>query len=173
MLVTTVLANVWVKLRQPGLLASAPVPGLAVWLSIALSSLLRRPNWRVLPAAARGSLFLLSLVLSASLMPVETLPAASWQTALGLGFTSAVFDNIPLTALALVFAIFKLNPAPYAVGFGGSMIWFGSSAGVALASAFAQARSTLAWVRGGWHVAVAYVLGYVVLLLTIGWKVSN
>jgi hypothetical protein len=28
------------------------------------------------------------------------LPLASWQTALGLGFVSAVFDNIPLTALA-------------------------------------------------------------------------
>jgi Na+/H+ antiporter NhaD/arsenite permease-like protein len=34
-------------------------------------------------------------------MPVEKLPAASWQTAFGLGFVSAVFDNIPLTALAL------------------------------------------------------------------------
>jgi Na+/H+ antiporter NhaD/arsenite permease-like protein len=37
----------------------------------------------------------------ASLMPVEQLPAASWQTTFGLGFLSAVFDNIPLTALAL------------------------------------------------------------------------
>jgi len=35
------------------------------------------------------------------MMPVEKLPAASWHTALGLGFVSAVFDNIPLTALAL------------------------------------------------------------------------
>ena len=35
------------------------------------------------------------------MMPVEKLPAASWHTAFGLGFLSAVFDNIPLTALAL------------------------------------------------------------------------
>ena len=34
-------------------------------------------------------------------MPVEGLPLASWQTAFGLGFLSSVFDNIPLTALAL------------------------------------------------------------------------
>ena len=35
------------------------------------------------------------------MMPVDHLPSASWQTALGLGFVSAVFDNIPLTALAI------------------------------------------------------------------------
>jgi Na+/H+ antiporter NhaD/arsenite permease-like protein len=35
------------------------------------------------------------------MMPVEQLPAASWPSALGLGFLSAIFDNIPLTALAL------------------------------------------------------------------------
>jgi len=35
------------------------------------------------------------------MMPVERLPTASWQTTLGLGFLSAVFTNIPLTALAL------------------------------------------------------------------------
>jgi Na+/H+ antiporter NhaD/arsenite permease-like protein len=32
------------------------------------------------------------------MMPVEKLPAASWQTAFGLGFLSGVFDNIPLPA---------------------------------------------------------------------------
>ena len=49
----------------------------------------------------RGSIFLLSLVLCAAMMPVKALPSASWPSALGLGFVSAVFDNIPLTALAL------------------------------------------------------------------------
>ncbi len=57
---------------------------------------------------------------------------ASWQTALGLGFVSAVFDNIPLTALALKQGGYDWGFLAYAVGFGGSMIWFGSSAGVAL-----------------------------------------
>ena len=54
-----------------------------------------------MPEAAKGSVFLLSLVMCASLMPVEKLPAASWPTTMGIGFVSAVFDNIPLTALAL------------------------------------------------------------------------
>jgi Na+/H+ antiporter NhaD/arsenite permease-like protein len=53
-----------------------------------------------MPETFKGTIFLLALVTAASMMPVEELPAASWQTALGLGFVSAVFDNIPLTALA-------------------------------------------------------------------------
>src|SRR2546427_3832050 len=95
------------------------------------SALWRRPAWSLLPGAFKGSVFLLSLIVCASLMPVEKLPAASWQTALGLGFVSAVFDNIPLTALALKQGGYDWGYLAYAVGFGGSMIWFGSSAGVA------------------------------------------
>ena len=43
-----------------------------------------------------------------------------------------MFDNIPLTALALKQGGYDWGFLAYAVGFGGSMIWFGSSAGVAL-----------------------------------------
>ncbi len=93
---------------------------------------MRRPDWRLVPNSLKGTIFLLSLVLAASMMPVEKLPPASWQTALGLGFISAVFDNIPLTALALKQGGYDWGFLAYAVGFGGSMIWFGSSAGVAL-----------------------------------------
>ena len=94
-------------------------------------------------------MFLLSLVLAASMMPVEKLPAASWRAALGLGFVSAVFDNIPLTALALKQGGYDWGFLAYAVGFGGSMIWFGSSAGVAIATAYPEGRSAAAWVRSG------------------------
>jgi Na+/H+ antiporter NhaD/arsenite permease-like protein len=124
----------------------------------------------VLPGAFRGSVFLLSLVLSASMMPVEKLPTASWQTALGLGFVSAVFDNIPLTALALKQDGYDWGFLAYAVGFGGSMIWFGSSAGVALSNMYPEAKSVGLWLRHGWHVAVAYVVGFFVLLAVLGWQ---
>jgi hypothetical protein len=49
------------------------------------------------------------------------------------------------------------------------MIWFGSSAGVAISNAFPEARSVGQWVRHGWHVAVGYVLGFFVLLAVLGW----
>ena len=115
----------------------------AVWVAILVGAALRKPDWKVVPEAVKGSVFLLSLVLCASLMPVEKLPAASWPTALGLGFVSAVFDNIPLTALALKQGGYDWGFLAYAVGFGGSMVWFGSSAGVALSNLFPQARSVV------------------------------
>jgi Na+/H+ antiporter NhaD/arsenite permease-like protein len=62
--------------------------------------------------------------------------APAWPVALGLGFVSAVFDNIPLTALAIRQDGFDWGFLAYAVGFGGSMIWFGSSAGVALSNMY-------------------------------------
>lgn len=168
-LLAAIGANVYFNLRDPDVLRRAPVIGLAVWVAIALTGWIRTPDWSLLPGATRGSVFLLSLVLCAAMMPVEHLPSASWQTALGLGFVSAVFDNIPLTALALHQGGYDWGFLAYAVGFGGSMIWFGSSAGVALAGMFPLARSVGAWLRGGWHVAVGYVIGFAILLLTLGW----
>ena len=168
-LLAAIGANVYVNLRHPELLKHVPVIGLAVWVAIALTGWIRRPDWSLLPGATRGSMFLLSLVLCAAMMPVEHLPPASWPVALGLGFVSAVFDNIPLTALALHQGGYDWGFLAYAVGFGGSMIWFGSSAGVALAGMFPQARSVGAWVVGGWHVAVGYLIGFACLLFTLGW----
>jgi Na+/H+ antiporter NhaD/arsenite permease-like protein len=103
------------------------------------------------------------------MMPVQHLPVASWQSAFGLGFLSAVFDNIPLTALALKQGGYDWGFLAYAVGFGGSMLWFGSSAGVALSNMYPEAKSVGAWIKGGWHVAVGYIVGFIVLLLVVGW----
>ena len=103
------------------------------------------------------------------MMPVEHLPAASAQTTFGLGFVSAVFDNIPLTKLALEQGGYDWGALAYAVGFGGSMIWFGSSAGVAVSNLFPEAKSVGQWLREGWHVAVGYVVGFLVLMAVLGW----
>jgi Na+/H+ antiporter NhaD/arsenite permease-like protein len=168
-LLAAIGANVFFNLRDPSVLDHWPVIGIAVWAAIFVTSALRKPSWSLLPEAFRGSIFLLALVLCAAMMPVERLPAASWQTAFGLGFVSAVFDNIPLTALALRQGGYDWGFLAYAVGFGGSMIWFGSSAGVALANMYPQARSVGAWLKAGWHIAVAYVIGFFVLLAVLGW----
>ena len=150
-------------------LRSFPVHRRGVWVALLVCLPLRRPHWEELPSAFRGSVFLLSLVLAASMMPVQKLPDASWMSALGLGFISAVFDNIPLTALALHQGGYDWGFLAYAVGFGGSMVWFGSSAGVALTNQYPEARSAVAWVRAGWHVIVAYVIGFIVMLVVVGW----
>jgi Na+/H+ antiporter NhaD/arsenite permease-like protein len=168
-LASAIGANVGFNLRQPDVLDRVPVIGLAVWAAIALTAAWRPPEWPLLLPALRGSIFLLSLVLCASMMPVQHLPAPSWPTSFGLGFVSAVFDNIPLTALALRQGGYDWGFLAYAVGFGGSMIWFGSSAGVALASMYPEARSVGEWLRCGWHVGLGYVLGFLILLLAMGW----
>jgi Na+/H+ antiporter NhaD/arsenite permease-like protein len=168
-LVAAILSNVIANIRFPAVLNMLPVIGLAVWAVIVATAAWRRPDWKVMPETFKGTTFLLALVTCASLMPVETLPAASWQTAMGLGFVSAVFDNIPLTALALKQGGYDWGFLAYAVGFGGSMIWFGSSAGVALANLYPEAKSVGSWLRHGWPVAVAFVIGYLFMLAVIGW----
>ncbi|MGB9050951.1 MAG: citrate transporter [Pseudolabrys sp.] len=169
MLIVALVVNIGTNLHFPELLARVPVLGLSVWAVLFATTPLRRPDWKVLPETFKGTIFLLALVTAASMMPVEKLPAASWQTALGLGFVSAVFDNIPLTALALKQGGYDWGYLAYAVGFGGSMIWFGSSAGVALSNQYAEAKSVGLWLRHGWHVAVAYVIGFFIMLAVIGW----
>ena len=168
-LVFAILANVVVNVRYSEAAAHFPFIGMAVWLAVFFSVPLRRPDWELLPEAFKGAIFLLSLVTCASMMPVENLPSASWQTAMGLGFVSAVFDNIPLTALALKQGGYDWGFLAYAVGFGGSMIWFGSSAGVALSNLFPEAKSVASWLYHGWHVAVAYVAGFLVMVAALGW----
>ena len=163
-------ANVTANLKFPALLDVVPVIGLAVWVVILATAPLRQPDWKIMPETFKGTIFLLALVTNASLMPVEELPLASWPTALGLGFLSSVFDNIPLTALALKQGGYDWGFLAYAVGFGGSMIWFGSSAGVALSNMYPEAKSVGRWLRHGWHVAIAYVIGFFVMLAILGWN---
>ncbi len=149
------------------------MPALGVWIGIVLGLFLRPVPWKEVPGALKGTIFLLCLVMCASMMPVEELPDASWVTALALGFLSAVFDNIPLTKLCLDQGHYDWGMLAYSVGFGGSMIWFGSSAGVAITNKFPEGRDVVLWLKKGWHVAVAYVIGFFVLYLIMGWEPAD
>lgn len=169
-LLFAIITNVVINVQFNHLADHFPFIGVAVWVAILISVPVRRPDWELLPETFKGSIFLLSLVTCASMMPVEKLPPASALAALSLGFISAVFDNIPLTALALKQGGYDWGVLAYAVGFGGSMIWFGSSAGVALSSMYPEAKSVANWLRHGWHVALAYVVGFAVLHFTLGWQ---
>ena len=161
--------NVVVNVKFGPISDSFPFIGAAVWVALIVTAAWRQPNWKLLPNAFKGAVFLLSLVTIASMMPVDKLPLASWHTAFGLGVVSSVFDNIPLTALALKQGGYDWGMLAYTVGFGGSMIWFGSSAGVALSNTYPEARSVGLWLRHGWHVALGYVVGFFVMLFLLGW----
>lgn len=168
-LVFAMTTNIVVNRSFTSISGSFPFIGVAVWTAIFATIPVRRHDWEVLGKSLKGTLFLLCLVTTASMMPVEKLPAASWQTAFGLGFISAVFDNIPLTALAIRQDGYDWGLLAFAVGYGGSMLWFGSSAGVALSNMYPEAKSVGNWLRHGWHVAVAYVVSFMVMLALLGW----
>jgi Na+/H+ antiporter NhaD/arsenite permease-like protein len=169
-LAAAVAANVYANTLPDERGAQFPYIGATVVGVLLLLTPWRRPDWSAVPAAARGAVFLLALVLSASMMPVDGLPPPTPLTTLGLGYVSAVFDNIPLTKLALEQGGYDWGALAYAVGFGGSMVWFGSSAGVAVANLFPEAKSVGQWLLHGWHVAVGYAVGFVALLALLGWR---
>jgi hypothetical protein len=168
-LASAITANIGAHLFNAHLLDTIPLIGLAVATAILLTAPIARPDWSIVPRAARGAIFLLALVSAASMMPVKSLPLSSWETTLGLGFVSAVFDNIPLTALAIKQGSYDWGFLAYAVGFGGSMIWFGSSAGVAVAGLMPEARAVTRWLKEGWPVVLGYVVGFFLMLSLLGW----
>jgi Na+/H+ antiporter NhaD/arsenite permease-like protein len=172
-LLLAIATNVFVNSKFPEAADRFPFIGAAVWVAIALCVFARTPNWKLLPRAFRGSLFLLALVMAAALMPVKQLPAPSWQTAFGLGLLSAVFDNIPLTALTLKQGGYDWGVLAFTVGFGGSIMWFGSSAGVALCNMFPESRSIGQWLRHGWAIPLSYVISFFVMLAAWGWRPLN
>ena len=145
-------------------------PAAGVWAGILLGAIFTTTPWSELKNSVKGTIFLMALVFTASMMPVEELPQASWQTSFVLGFISSVFDNIPLTKLALEQGNYDWGMLAYAVGFGGSMVWFGSSAGVAITNKFPEGRSVVKWIKSGWWIALAYVIGFFVLLALRGWE---
>lgn len=149
------------------------MPALGVWLALIIGTFIVKIPWKEIPGALKGTVFLLCLVMSASLMPVEELPNASWFTALALGFLSAVFDNIPLTKLCLDQGHYDWGMLAYTVGFGGSMVWFGSSAGVAITNKFPEGRDVITWIRKGWHIAPAYIIGFFMLYVIMGWEPAD
>jgi Na+/H+ antiporter NhaD/arsenite permease-like protein len=169
-LTSAIAVNIAGSATMPDVMRKVPAIGLAVWTAIVATAALRTPDWAAARAAVPGTVFLLSLVMAASLMPVETLPSPTAQTAFGLGLLSSVFDNIPLTALALRQGGYDWGVLAYAVGFGGSMLWFGSSAGVAMANLYPEAKSALRWLREAWYVPVAYVAGYAAIMAVAGWR---
>lgn len=159
MLVGAVMANIFYDM-----------PALGLWIAIAIGALLRKTDWKQVQNAIPGTLFLLALVFTASMMPVKYLPSPSGESSFVLGLVSAVFDNIPLIELTLKQDGYDWGILGFAVGFGGSILWFGSSAGVALCNSFPEARSVYNWARYGWHIGVAYVLGFLIMIWLSGWQ---
>jgi len=169
-LLVAVASSVALSVLVPMIGDQIPALGLTVMAMVVVTAPVRRPDWGIVPGAAKSAAFLVALVLAASLMPVGGLasPTAGWT--FGLGVLSAALDNIPLTALALEQGGYDWALLAYAAGFGGSMLWFGSSAGVAISGIYPAARSSGNWLRAAWHIPLAYVAGFAAYMLLLGWR---
>jgi len=147
-----------------------PWIGIALWSSILLSSLVGNISWQNVIKASKSAAFLSCLILAASMMPIKDLPfTGSILAALGLGFISAFFDNIPLMALALKQNGYIPSLLAYCNGVGGSMTWFGSSAGVALLNPedaeFKKGLSLKRWIIDGWFAPCGYAIGALAIII--------
>ncbi|MGN0914944.1 MAG: citrate transporter [Succinivibrio sp.] len=140
------------------------LPAFGIWAGILLGRLITKFPVSSYKSACESTLFLTILVFCAQLVPVESIPDASNLSTLTLGFISAVFNNIPLTQMCLEKGGFDFALLSYAVGFGGSMIWFGSSAGVAICDVYNKARSFVSYLRYGWHVPLGFITGFLVYI---------
>jgi hypothetical protein len=49
------------------------------------------------------------------------------------------------------------------------LVWFGSSAGVAISNMYPEAKSVGLWLKHGWSIAIAYIVGFFVMLAILGW----
>lgn len=148
------------------------LPFVGVWSALLAGELIQRRDkaaWAEMMHMVKDAVFITCLVAIASLMPVKELPQASVGTTFALGWLSAVFDNIPLTKLALVLGGYDWGLLAFSVGYGGSITWFGSSAGVAISSDFPQAKSIVQWMRQGWFVPVGYLVGFATIVVLLGW----
>ena len=70
-LLAAIGVNVYVNVLHNDVADRFPFIGVAVVLAILLTAPLRKPDWSLLPGSAKGTLFLLALVTSASMMPVN------------------------------------------------------------------------------------------------------
>ena len=71
MLIFAVITNITINLKFPEWADHFRFIGVAVWAAISLTIPVRRHDWELLPETIKGSIFLLSLVLCASMMPVD------------------------------------------------------------------------------------------------------
>lgn len=146
--------QMWPILGIPGLIAGNlyDQPALGVWIGLIAGLVLAMTSFRtkVFIEALPNTCFLLLLVGAAEMLPleevrphIEVLPRG--VIALMAGLLSPWFDNIPLTAVCLRIGGFDWGMLAYSVGNGGSAMWFGSSAGVALGLLFPQIYNTKKW----------------------------
>lgn len=168
-------------LAVPGLIVGNifDQPGIGLWSGLLAGILLgwNRFEWRACKDALPNTLFLVLLVAAAEMLPLTSLiPTLQDMMAQGvwgmialivlIGIASAFFDNIPLMAVCLSLGALGVGLdwglTAYCLGYEGSAMWFGSSAGVALGLQYKEVYDTKRWVKPYLAVTTSYLAGVLV-----------
>jgi hypothetical protein len=146
-------------------------PGLGLWVGLIGGMLAGRVkmDWHAFQETVPNTIFLVVLVATAGLLPLEELKPILAKldinsVAILLGILSPWFDNIPLTAIAIKIGGFDYGLLAYCVGFAGSAMWFGSSAGVAMGLKFPETYNTKRWAGPFFAMMGVYAFGIVCYL---------
>lgn len=133
-----------------------------------------RPKKREFRDAAYTVVFLFNLMFMAALCGVKGVPDPSFNQEMGLGIFSALFDNYPLTFLAIKQGFHDWPVLAFFVGVGGSILYFGNAASVALSEKFVAVKA----IRFTWPMSVLILLaviagGYAIVLYHGGWHPTH
>ncbi|WP_242645126.1 citrate transporter [Candidatus Ichthyocystis hellenicum] len=142
-----------------------PVVGIAMIFSCFLTSLWRKVSKTTLEKNMSGHFLLLGLIINANLLDISSLPKPSTISTFMLGITSAFLDNIPLTAMAIEQKGYNWPLLAFSVGFGGSLMWFGSSAGVVLTQHLKKGRVIKDWIS--FPLILSFVAGFYAIHLSV------
>lgn len=108
-----------------------------------------------------AALFLGSIIIAASMLDLSILPVASPMTAFLAGILSMFLDNIPVTEICLNQGGYpSWGMLAYSVGYAGSLNWWASSAGVALAEKNSELQNTALWVKSSWYQWLIFPTAY-------------
>lgn len=135
-------------------------PSIGIWIALYLGKFFTKIDWKLSPENFSSIIFLLILVFTADLIPISGLPEPSDKTVFAIGAISSILNNIPLAQLCIEQGGYNWALLSFAVGFGGSLMWFGSSAGVAVCDQYPKIRSLRVWLKYGWPVYVAYIVSF-------------
>lgn len=159
----------WPLLAVPGLAIgniAFDQPGLGLWAGLVLGMIIGRVSLSqiALIETLPNTGFLVLLVATAGLLPLEEMkPILNLLTkdevAILLGVLSPWFDNIPLTKMALDIGGFDWGLVAYCVGFAGTAMWFGSSAGVAVGLKIPETYDTKKWIIPFFIIMGVYAIG--------------
>ena len=153
----------------PGLLVGnivfhQPAIGLLVGLGIGMLLGMINIPVRKVAESMENTAFLLTLIAAAEMLPLSEIRpilnqvSKEWVSVI-VGLLSTWFDNIPLTSLCLNIGDFDWAFLAYCVGVGGSAMWFGSSAGVAIKQEIPNAHDTKQWIKPFFVVTGIYLIG--------------